>query len=230
MTLARARAALLVLGALLALALVTVGATSTAPELTVPPRPRLTVTAAPPTTTQSPSPVPGRPTGLETLRPARKQPIVGEILLTLLVLAAAAALVIALWILRRARLFLPARGDEIDAVDDSPVLTAEPGRVALDRAARLLAEPDGAGDPIVAAYRALEAEIGRAGVPRRSSETSIDHVTRALAALDLSEADLREFAGLYGRALFAGVPSMPADRARARHLLAALADQLEAAR
>ncbi len=140
-------------------------------------------------------------------------------------LAVVAALVV--WLLVRvARAVLARRGDEGRiAVGFSPL--DEPERVAqqvVDDAPEqdaLLRDGD-ARNAIVATWHRFEVQGGRAGVPRRASETSSEYALRILDLVEADSGSVRRLAELYREARFSDHDITEQHRSEATAALAAV--------
>ncbi|GAA1335002.1 DUF4129 domain-containing protein [Brachybacterium rhamnosum] len=146
----------------------------------------------------------------------------------LVVLGVIAAALVALVAYRMWRL-APERLRGAGEVEDEEGFTTEQARDALAEARRSLSTVVSAHDAVIAAWLALERAIGRAGVSRAPSQTTLEYVVAVLGALALDAAALDELAGLYRRALFDPHPLVEADRDRALLLLERLESQLQEA-
>lgn len=144
----------------------------------------------------------------------------------LIVIASVAAGLVLLWLVLRMRsLARPPREEAEDAPDVD--LSAEQARTALaDARTRLTMDMD-AQDAVVSAWLALEAAIGRAGIRREPAQTTFEFVVTVLSSLSIDREALDRLADLYRRALFDDRPLDEADREDALARLDLLAAQLE---
>lgn len=143
-------------------------------------------------------------------------------------LVAAGALALGLllvWLVRRMRALSGNRPDEaVEAPDD--VLTEEQARSALDDARSRLAVDVDAQDAVITAWLALEDSLQRVGMHRAPSQTTLEFVVAVLGSLELDRTALERFAALYRRALFDPEPLQEADRQDALVQLDTLDGQL----
>lgn len=146
-------------------------------------------------------------------------------LLTALAVLVAAGLV--LFLVRRVADLLARRPEPQDHLEAGPVDVLARDRLAAalheeaDLHARLLRE----GSPrnaVVQCWHRFELLAGRAGLPRRSWETSTEFTARVLRAAGADPEAVATLAGLYREARFSDHPLEEADRATAAQALAAI--------
>ncbi|MGY5764046.1 DUF4129 domain-containing protein [Brachybacterium sp. DNPG3] len=163
---------------------------------------------------------------VETVEP---RPEVGRAISSVVVgLLVAALVVLAVWVVHRMRrLAAPPPPLAAEATDtEIEELTVAQARAALDDARERLSTVVDAHDAVIAAWLALERAIAGAGIRRRPDQTTLEFVVTVLASLDLDAAALDRLAALYRRALFDDMPLLEADRESAFTLLDALTAQL----
>lgn len=127
------------------------------------------------------------------------------------------------------------RGAEAQRLDVAFTVLDEPGRVA-EQVVRDAAEQDellrggDARNAIVAAWHRFEVQGGRAGVPRRGSETSSEYVLRLLDLADADSGPVTRLAELYREARFSDHPITEDHRAEALAALDAIRRSLAVTR
>lgn len=145
----------------------------------------------------------------------------------LLVIASIALVLLAIWVVHRMRRLAEPPPPLAAEVADSEELTVAQARAALDDARARLSSVVDAHDAVIAAWLALERAIAAAGIRRQPTQTTLEYVVAVLASLDLDATSLERLSELYRRALFDDRPLAEADRETALALLDALTAQLE---
>lgn len=148
-------------------------------------------------------------------------------LVTVALLAAGAlglALLLA-WLVRRMRALARDRPEEAEEVPFEE-LTEEQARSALAEARTRLSLDVDAQHAVITAWLALEDSLREAGVRRAPSQTTLEFVVAVLAALRLDRTALERFAALYRRAQFDPEPLTEIDREDALAQLDLLGEQL----
>lgn len=229
---ARPRAALVLGGGLLGIALLALGARRELGPVVVREEGAGTRVAQPwpdrPTPT-TPAPSPGEQPPPPPPLPEDTLFSLNAILIAAAVLLAVLVLGVILWTLRRARRLRPPERERAERADGE-LLAVQEAQDALALAAERLSYGPTPGDAVIDAWLALETRFLEAGVRRSPQETVGEFVPRVLGRLDVRPEDLEVLAVLYRRALFDDAPLQEADRDSARRALAALADRLRPAR
>jgi hypothetical protein len=158
--------------------------------------------------------------------PSQATPHTSTVLIWLL-LGAVAAWIVAARLLA-ARRTAPASTEEPDTdLDDEPDTTALAGAVAA--AEQELAEHgDDTRAAIIAAYRAMEAQLVFSGAARRESDTPTEFLQRAVRTSGVSRGAAGRLTDLFREARFSHHPMAPSARDDAARALARVADDLSA--
>lgn len=143
-------------------------------------------------------------------------------------LAAAAAVVVIVWLVRRyqrTRLPEPAAVQRMDGVAGSAEMPEIPALQKGVRAARRMLDEDiDPDDAIISAWITLEAAAADAGVQRRPSQTPTEFAVAVLERTAADSAATQRLLGLYRRARFSRHRSTRDDVAEALRCLGVLAD------
>ncbi|MDV3221730.1 DUF4129 domain-containing protein [Intrasporangium sp.] len=216
------------IGAVVVMAALVVAASGRSPDLMS--RPRTAVDPRAPTWTLGPEltalPQESRtPEGGSGWDPSGLLAVIVQLLVVSVVVALLALLVLALRdLLRRIRPQVTSHAEPGFAVPEVPTEILQGADSGLENL--------GQGAPrnaIVAAWVALEAAAGAAGLPRHPAETSTEYVARVLATWEVDPRSLRELSALYREARFSTHPLTETHRRRAITALSAIRSDLERA-
>lgn len=179
-------------------------------------------TVAEPEAFGTPLPVPGAPGGS----------VAGAIVQALLTivgvaLIAAAALAVAVVILRTVRRVRDQRAPRLEAGDPARSSTRAAVRAAVADAHARIDVDDDANRVVIACWEQLEHAAAAAGAARSPSQTPTEYVVGVLRDLRLPAPPARRLAELYAAALFSGRPLGAREVADARGALRLLQDALD---
>ena len=141
-------------------------------------------------------------------------------------LLAAILLVAVIVLIRRLRKLARQPREEAAEVEEEELSEVQ-ARAALDDARERLVRGADAHGAVIAAWHALEESIARAGVRRDRTQTTLEFVVAVLGSLDLDRTALDRLAHLYRRALFDDAPLEESDRTEAHRQLDRLVAQLK---
>ncbi|WP_114855509.1 DUF4129 domain-containing protein [Brachybacterium sp. YJGR34] len=220
----RGLAAMLLLAALGALALATLGASADRGDLILSEGSGPTVRTPPPPESEEYSEPDWSVYEMPT-RPPTEQGGSRPVGTLLLVLAAVVAALVLLALVLRMRALVRPSPQEAEEVPEDELSEEQAGAALAEARERLALDVD-PHDAVVAAWLALEAAISRAGITRAPSQTTLEFVVAVLGTVSLDRTALDRLAHLYRRALFDDAPLGEQDREEAVAQLDLLARQL----